>query len=109
MRSGATCRAGAALAVALTILPVMATADAPAGDTTYDDGPTLGERLLRNVVRVQALDLPEHGFGIVQSGAYDEMTERVLAAFQMKNRPARYDGVPDAQTAAILDVLTTAP
>lgn len=65
MRSGATCRAGAALAVALTILPVMATADAPAGDTTYDDGPTLGERLLRNVVRVQALDLPEHGFGIV--------------------------------------------
>ena len=53
--------------------------------------------------------LAEHGFGIVQSGAYDEMTERVLAAFQMKYRPARYDGVPDAQTAAILDVLTTAP
>ena len=53
--------------------------------------------------------LAEHGFGIVQSGAYDEMTVAVLAAFQMKYRPARYDGVPDAETAAILDVLTTTP
>ncbi|EKM95296.1 N-acetylmuramoyl-L-alanine amidase [Stutzerimonas degradans] len=29
----------------------------------------------------------------------------MLAAFQMKYRPARYDGEPDAETAALLQVL----
>jgi N-acetylmuramoyl-L-alanine amidase len=53
--------------------------------------------------------LAEHGFGIVENGEYDEATIRTLAAFQMKYRPSRYDGVPDAQTAAILDVMTSAP
>jgi N-acetylmuramoyl-L-alanine amidase len=31
----------------------------------------------------------------------------VIASFQMKYRPTRYDGVPDAETAAMLDVLTS--
>ena len=30
---------------------------------------------------------------------------RVVAAFQMKYRPARYDGEPDAETAALVDAL----
>ena len=53
--------------------------------------------------------LAEHGFGIAPSGSYDEATVRVLSAFQMKYRSARYDGVPDAETAAILDVMTSSP
>ena len=53
--------------------------------------------------------LAEHGFNLVQSESYDEMTVRVLSAFQMKYRPSRYDGVPDAETAAILDVMTASP
>jgi N-acetylmuramoyl-L-alanine amidase len=39
------------------------------------------------------------------NGALDEATVRIIAAFQMKYRPARYDGTPDAETAALLDVL----
>ena len=49
--------------------------------------------------------LYRHGFEVPRDGALDEATVRVIAAFQMKYRPARYDGMPDAQTAAILDVL----
>jgi N-acetylmuramoyl-L-alanine amidase len=51
--------------------------------------------------------LAEHGFEVAQSGELDDDTRRVIAAFQMKYRPARHDGDPDAETAAMLDVLTT--
>lgn len=51
--------------------------------------------------------LARHGYAVPFSAALDEATVRVLAAFQMKYRPARFDGVPDAETAAILVVLTT--
>lgn len=39
----------------------------PAGadDTTFLSGPELGEQLLQNVVRIDALDIGEHGFGLV--------------------------------------------
>ncbi|APV51666.1 N-acetylmuramoyl-L-alanine amidase [Betaproteobacteria bacterium GR16-43] len=50
--------------------------------------------------------LAKHGFGVNRNGELDEATVRVIAAFQMKYRPARYDGMPDAETAAMLDVLT---
>jgi len=53
--------------------------------------------------------LAEHGFALAQNGEFDEATIRVIAAFQMKYRPAKYDGQPDAETAAILDVMTSAP
>ncbi len=52
------------------------------------------------------MKLEAHGFGIARSGALDAATRRTLAAFQMKYRPARYDGQPDAETAALLQVLT---
>ncbi|WP_447587923.1 N-acetylmuramoyl-L-alanine amidase [Aquipseudomonas campi] len=45
------------------------------------------------------------GYPIEQSGVLDEATRKVLAAFQMKYRQARYDGEPDAESAAILLVL----
>jgi N-acetylmuramoyl-L-alanine amidase len=50
-----------------------------------------------------------HGFEIPKTGELDSITQQILAAFQMKYRPARYDGVPDAETAAILEVMTPPP
>ena len=46
-----------------------------------------------------------HGFAVPIHGELDEPTLRVISAFQMKYRPARYDGMPDAETAALLDAL----
>ena len=40
-----------------------------------------------------------------QHGELDEATRNVIAAFQMKYRPANHDGQPDAETAARLLVL----
>ncbi len=51
--------------------------------------------------------LVEHGFALPVTGTLDPTTRQVLANFQMKYRPTRYDGLPDAETAALLDVLTT--
>jgi len=45
------------------------------------------------------------GYAVPASGVLDEPTRRVIAAFQMKYRPARHDGTPDAETAALLQVL----
>lgn len=47
------------------------------------------------------------GYGVPQTGEFDVATVHALAAFQMHYRPARYDGQPDAQSAAILQVLDT--
>lgn len=49
--------------------------------------------------------LYKHGFEVPRDGAFDEQTQRVIAVFQMKYRPARHDGTPDAETAAILSAL----
>jgi len=51
--------------------------------------------------------LASHGFAVSQTGELDAATQRVIAAFQMKYRNSRYDGQPDAETAALLDVATT--
>ena len=45
------------------------------------------------------------GYATPQTGELDVATRHVLAAFQMHYRPARFDGNPDAQTAALLLVL----
>jgi N-acetylmuramoyl-L-alanine amidase len=44
------------------------------------------------------------GFQVPRDGRASEETRRVLAAFQMRYRPERYDGVADAETAAWLSV-----
>jgi N-acetylmuramoyl-L-alanine amidase len=49
--------------------------------------------------------LARHGFAVPDHGVLDDPTRRVVSAFQMKYRPQRHDGMPDAETAAILDVL----
>lgn len=47
------------------------------------------------------------GFKVPATGVLDGATRKVIAAFQMKYRPSRYDGEPDAETAAMLQVLNT--
>jgi N-acetylmuramoyl-L-alanine amidase len=51
--------------------------------------------------------LQQHGYAVPQNAELDEPTRRVVAAFQMRYRPDRCDGTPDAETAALLDVLTS--
>ena len=51
--------------------------------------------------------LAMHGFALPQTGVLDEATRTTLAAFQMKYRPADFAGNPDADTATLLEVLTT--
>lgn len=49
--------------------------------------------------------LARFGYAIDQTGEWDVATRHVIAAFQMRFRAQRFDGVPDAQTAAMLQVL----
>ena len=48
-----------------------------------------------------------HGYELAPSGQFDEATKNVLASFQMRYRPTNYAGQADAETAALLHVLTT--
>ena len=47
------------------------------------------------------------GYETPQTGELDVATRHVLAAFQMHFRPSKFDGTPDAESAAILSVLNT--
>ena len=51
--------------------------------------------------------LAQHGYATPQTGELDTATMNVITSFQMKYRPAIIDGTPDAETAALLEVLTT--
>ncbi|TWI56566.1 N-acetylmuramoyl-L-alanine amidase [Pseudomonas duriflava] len=42
------------------------------------------------------------GYTVPQTGIFDTATRNVIAAFQMKYRPERFDGQPDIQTAALM-------
>jgi N-acetylmuramoyl-L-alanine amidase len=50
--------------------------------------------------------LASHGYAVEPTGQLDTQTRRVLMNFQMRYRPANYDGQPDAESAALLFVLT---
>ena len=50
-------------------------------------------------------ELARLGYATPQTGKLDVATRHVLAAFQMHYRPSRFDGTPDAESAAILQVL----
>jgi N-acetylmuramoyl-L-alanine amidase len=50
--------------------------------------------------------LAKHGYQIEPTGLFDKQTERVLMNFQMRYRPASYSGLPDAESSALLWVLT---
>jgi N-acetyl-anhydromuramyl-L-alanine amidase AmpD len=49
--------------------------------------------------------LKRYGYSINESGVLDKQTMDVIVSFQMHFRPARYDGIVDAETVAILDAL----
>lgn len=49
--------------------------------------------------------LHKAGYTVPLHGQWDEASKNVLAAFQMHYRPARYDGLPDAESIAILKAL----
>jgi N-acetylmuramoyl-L-alanine amidase len=51
--------------------------------------------------------LAQHGFAAATSGEFDAYTRDCLIAFQMRYRPANFDGQPDAETAALLAAVTT--
>ena len=51
--------------------------------------------------------LAQHGFDVPQSGELDAGTRTVLSRFQMKYRPSRFDGTPDAESAALLETVTS--
>lgn len=53
--------------------------------------------------------LAQLGHAVPRTGVLDGPTRQVIAAFQMKYRPQRFDGEPDAETAALLQALNTAP
>jgi len=50
-------------------------------------------------------DLKKFGYGIELSGTYDDATKKTVEAFQYHFRPAKYDGVFDAETWSILQAL----
>lgn len=55
------------------------------------------------------LRLAQHGYAVPQNGQLDLATRTVVSAFQMKYRPANIDGIPDPETASLLDALTKRP
>lgn len=86
---------------------------ADAGLIVWPDAKAVAERkiafdaALPNVMWFQE-KLAKHGFTLPATGEQDRLTTDVMSAFQQKYRPARFDGLPDAETAAILEVLTSA-
>lgn len=51
--------------------------------------------------------LSQHGYAVPQTGVLDKETQNVIVVFQSKYRQSLFNGIPDAETAAILDVLTS--
>ena len=85
---------------------------ARAGLVTWPDANRVAA--VRQVFDIQTPDaswfqkkLASHGYALAQSGVFDQPTKTVIAAFQMKYRPGNIAGEPDAETAAMLEVLTT--
>jgi N-acetylmuramoyl-L-alanine amidase len=53
-------------------------------------------------VRALQLDLASYGYGIDPTAEFDARTRDVVIAFQRHFRPAKFDGVADAQTKDLL-------
>jgi N-acetylmuramoyl-L-alanine amidase len=51
--------------------------------------------------------LDQFGYAVPLNGEHDKATRAVITAFQLRFRPTNFDGEPDAETAAILDVMTS--
>ena len=53
-------------------------------------------------VRALQRELAGYGYGLEESGVFDDATRLVVVAFQRHFRPARLDGIADAETRALL-------
>ncbi len=51
--------------------------------------------------------LDQFGYSVPLNGEFDKATRAVITAFQLRFRQSKFDGEPDAETAAILDVMTS--
>ncbi|GAB3481147.1 N-acetylmuramoyl-L-alanine amidase [Azotobacter salinestris] len=83
---------------------------AEAGLVVWPDARRVAELQARYAVQLPEVawfqeQLARHGYALERHGVLDAETRRILAAFQMKYRPARFDGEPDAETAALLATL----
>lgn len=76
---------------------------AAAGIGLWPAGPPAADRAA-DVAEIQAR-LAAYGYGVPASGALDDATRAVLAAFQRHFRPAAVTGEPDAETVAVLGAL----
>ena len=72
----------------------------------YEAALPTGEPGLPNALWFQQA-LAQHGYEIMPTGEWDKQTQRVRMNFQMRYRPANYLGQADAETAALIWVLTT--
>jgi N-acetylmuramoyl-L-alanine amidase len=69
------------------------------------DGPTLGPGDNGEPVTRLQHALRGYGYGIEETGSYDDATRVVVTAFQRHFRPARVDGIADASTQLTLRAL----
>lgn len=53
--------------------------------------------------------LATFGYAVPRNGLLDNETRNVITAFQMRFRPMTIDGIPDAETAAMLEALVPSP
>ena len=70
------------------------------------EGQTLKPGDYGEAVRRLQRALKTYGYGIEDTGSYDETTRAVVTAFQRHFRPARVDGIADASTVLTLRALT---
>ena len=78
--------------------------------TPIIEGPCLSRGDRGDTVEALQAMLASYGYGIPQSGAFDDETEAVVTAFQRHFRPARVDGVADTSTLATLrDLIVSRP
>lgn len=66
---------------------------------------TIYEQELPDLIWFQK-KLAEIGYATPQSGVLDQETANVLIAFQTRYRPSLFDGIADAESAALLDIVS---
>jgi N-acetylmuramoyl-L-alanine amidase len=83
---------------------------ADAGLGVWPNAPTVARYQAQFAAQLPSIgwfqnELARLGYSTPQTGELDVATRHVLAAFQMRYRPSRFDGNPDAESAAILQTL----
>jgi N-acetylmuramoyl-L-alanine amidase len=78
----------------------------PLSESANSDSLKLGSH--GEAVATLQKDLATYGYGVPQSGQYDELTKSVVIAFQRHFRPARFDGIADRSTRETLRALLAA-